>query len=347
MAHLHIILLEDKRLFLHTSTLNPNDKPNILLECELLYSYTQKYKPIRVQVSTKLQQDGEIDFFVKKYMKNYGIDNIRGGTYCREHLSMAERMIIMNEQNTTLHRVDDRTQTIETILAEHTEIGTWTPEQIHGELNALNISNDKFTHESNMLSKLSKFGDIIIDRSILDDLKWIGIKCIQQINPSLPFLVEQKSDTLENETPAVWDNIQAEINQQYMDMNSRDWLIPEQTIIRKHLDKATIDNYKRIVSKIKAVYNVFTDYTDIEFTYDLRIHMYNPNTMLDVFMYHADGVVDWTKHYSRLEKYINMCEYISYCIICKIDEYDFDVKSYSTNFDEVSSYKRRYLQRND
>jgi hypothetical protein len=348
MAHLYIILLEDKRLFLHTSTRNPTDIYNILLECELMYSYATKYKPIKIQDSTIIRQDSEIDFFIKKYMKNYGIDKVRGGSYCNERITKPERMVIMNEYNTTIPSAEVRCQEVRTVLAEYIGIETWSPQQIHNELNQLTIKYDKFTNESIMLDKLSTFNDIKIDRSILEDLKWIGVKCIQQISPSIPFLIERKIEEclFYTETPYVWDNIVSEINQQYVEMDSRDWLNPDCTYIkRKRLDNVTIDKYKCVVRKIQALYSIFTNNTDVESKYEPKIHIYCPNTLLDVFMYHANDVKDWTCHYNKLEKYIHECEYISYCIINKIDEYDFDVKSYLPNFEEVTSYKRRYLHK--
>jgi len=281
-------------------------------------------------------------------MKNYGIDTVHGGSYCDEHLSNAERMIIMNEQNTTIPRAEVRGQDIRKVLSEYNEVDTWPLQHIQKELNTLTISYDKFINESTMLDKLSKFNDIKIDRSILEDLKWIGVKCIQQISPSIPFLIEREIEEclFYTETPSVWDNIVSEINQQYVEMDSRDWLKQDCTdIIRKRLDNVTIDKYKCIVHKIQALYSIFTNNTDIEIKYAPKIHIYSPNTIFDVFMYHANDVKDWTYHYNTLEKYINACEHISYCIINKIDEYKFDVNTYLPNFEEVTSYKRRYLHK--
>jgi hypothetical protein len=352
MTHLYIILLEDKRLFLHTSTRDPTDKYNILLECELMYSYTNKYKPIRIQDSTIIRQDSEIDFFVKKYMKRYGIENIRGGSYCDEHISDAERMVIINEQNTTIPIIEVRCEGVRTVLAEYADIEAWPPQQIQDELNKLTLIYDKFKNESTMLYKLSNFNNIKIDRSIFEDLKWIGIKCIQQISPSVPFLIEREieENLFYTETPSVWDNIVSEINQQYVEMDSRDWL--KNNCIKNHctnikrnkLDKNIICKYEYIVRKIQALYSIFSNNTDIECKYEPKIHIYSPNTLFDTFIYHANYVDDWTPYYNRLEKYINICEYISYCIINKITEYEFDVKSYLPNFEEITSYKRRYLQ---
>ena len=348
MAHLYIILLEGKRLFLHTSTRNPTDTYNILVECELMYSYTTIYKPIKIQESVILREDSEIDFYVKKYMKKYGVKNIRGGSYCDEHLSDAELMFIINEHNTTIPRTEVRCQDIRTILIEYADIETWSPQQIKNELTKLTLKFDNFKNKSTMLYNLSNFNNIKIDRSILEDLKWIGIKCIQQISPSVPFLIEREieENLFYTENPYIWDNIVSEINQQYVDMDSRGWLKTDCIDIkRKRLDKVTIDKYKCIVRKIQAVYDIFTKYTDIECNYEFKIHIYSPSTILDVFMYHPNDVKDWTRHYNKLEKYIHTCEHISYCIINKIDEYMVDINSYLPNFEEIISYKRRYLHK--
>ena len=91
---LHIILLEKDKLFLHVSTNDKVDMHIVLTECELINEYLSKYKPIRIIETISICQDDEINYFVKKYMKCYGIDNVRGGSYSNELLTVDERKFI-------------------------------------------------------------------------------------------------------------------------------------------------------------------------------------------------------------------------------------------------------------
>ena len=94
---LHIVLLEKEKLLLHVSIHNKENMSIIMLECELIYKYTLIYKPLRIVETIVICQNDEINFFVKKYMKYYGIDNVRGGSYTNIELTNEERNHITNE----------------------------------------------------------------------------------------------------------------------------------------------------------------------------------------------------------------------------------------------------------
>ena len=53
-------------------------------------SWTQKYKPKKV-VEKITGDDGDEDKTTLRYMKKYGIDNVRGGSFCRITLSISDR----------------------------------------------------------------------------------------------------------------------------------------------------------------------------------------------------------------------------------------------------------------
>lgn len=59
-------------------------------------SWTHKYKPIDL-VLLKEGDDFEEDKTVKQYMANYGIDNVRGGSYSQETLNVSTLKLIQRE----------------------------------------------------------------------------------------------------------------------------------------------------------------------------------------------------------------------------------------------------------
>ena len=59
--------------------------------------FTKKYPPQEIyQIIPECDKYDE-DKYVKKYMDKYGIDNVRGGTYCRLELTSNEKEVIQKE----------------------------------------------------------------------------------------------------------------------------------------------------------------------------------------------------------------------------------------------------------
>ena len=63
-------------------------------------SWTQKFEPVRI-IETK--EDATVwdeDVYVKKYMQQYGIDNVRGGSYSQVELSETQIQMLQQELRT-------------------------------------------------------------------------------------------------------------------------------------------------------------------------------------------------------------------------------------------------------
>lgn len=53
-------------------------------------SWTQKYKPIHIEKTVELKSPFDEDKIVKEYMSQYGINNVRGGTYVTDTLTQSQ-----------------------------------------------------------------------------------------------------------------------------------------------------------------------------------------------------------------------------------------------------------------
>jgi hypothetical protein len=53
-------------------------------------SWTRKYKPITLEKTVAQQSPFDEDKFVKEYMSEHGIENVRGGSYVAEELSQSQ-----------------------------------------------------------------------------------------------------------------------------------------------------------------------------------------------------------------------------------------------------------------
>lgn len=62
-------------------------------------AWTKKYKPINVVKTIENCDALEEDKWTKKYMIKYGIDNVRGGSYCQIYLDSQTRKLLQRELN--------------------------------------------------------------------------------------------------------------------------------------------------------------------------------------------------------------------------------------------------------
>jgi hypothetical protein len=305
MILLHVISLADNKLFLHVSTTQIDNDNAIMLECEIMHDYVRKHKPMRILESVALRQDAEIDFFVKKYMKFYGVDNVRGGTYSDIELTEIDKQFILREQKMTLVDMASKSKIMTSVFDEYGDISSITVDKLNEELSKSIHRQSLYDNETTMLRNYSiGYNNIEINRLFLADLKWLMNTAAKN---------------------ALWNT--------------------DKPSYECHTTDIIIDTYKQILNKMKALYTIFyTYYDDIGMKYEPRIHLYKPETVLDVFFYHCHEKMDWTKCTEKLVALLDYYEYIFYCIICRVDEYIFDVGTYPPDFAFANQYRIHYLQ---
>lgn len=307
MFLLHVLLLTEDKLFLHGSSTTTNDDSVIMLECEIMHEYLQKYKPLRILESIVLRQTCEIDFIVKKHMKCYGIDNVRGGSYTAFELTNDEKKFIQREHLMTIDKMEGKCAAMATVFNEYKDIRTWSLDAINAEMALVTRQQSLYDNEKGMLNKLSiGKNNIQTNRIFLTDLRWILNQCAKNMKQSV--------DSSKNGT--VYST-----------------------------SKDVIAKYKQILNKMKALYAIFCEHIDVEIKYDPRIHLYAPETLLDVCFFHCHHQRNWETYIFQVIDMIEYYEYIFYCVITRIDEYKFDVNTYPMDFELTNRYRINYLQK--
>jgi|SaaInlV_150m_DNA_3_1039698.scaffolds.fasta_scaffold05974_2 hypothetical protein len=303
---LHIVLLEKEKLLLHVSVHNKDTMHNIIQECELIYNYALLYKPLRIVETIVICQNDEINFFVKKYMKYYGIDNVRGGSYINNELTDMERSNIVREQLLNFETIKLQCDSISDVAVKYNDIDTWSTYKIKLTYETCIKQHNNYENEKQMLHNFTVgYQNIAINRILLADLTWLSNECAKAIK--LAPYCKRVNNKLYEETK-------------------------------------TIQKYKNIVIKIKSIYTMFTDYMEETNTYQPLIHLYSPETILDQYFYNP-SLTQCILQYENLIKYLSMCEYMAYCIICRIQEYTFDVNSYPSNFEMSNKYEIAFLEK--
>jgi hypothetical protein len=158
---LYYLELKSKKMFIYASTYQ--DEPQVFLECMTLFDYVRKNPPVRVLHRTEASDSFEVDCYVKKNMKLFGIDNIRGGSYSMDplpdYLLKSLELEFSTDNSEKLSMLDEIKRKC-----------------ISGEVDREKIkkSIEEYTIIKNKLQTLKYHNGQTIDRSLLDDLEWLS-----------------------------------------------------------------------------------------------------------------------------------------------------------------------------
>ena len=175
--------LQQNKWIIHLSEKeNAND---LMIEAIVTYPFMQKYAPIVDIRKTNIQDFLEIDYFVKKYMRTYGIDNVRGGSYQEENIPENMKNVLIHELNNTFLKFQEKTNGLDQIVDKYKTTLSWDEEKINEEIKELEKNNNliqKLKDHIDQLSYLNKDTDyeIKIDDSILETANWLEHKILQE-----------------------------------------------------------------------------------------------------------------------------------------------------------------------
>lgn len=90
--HIYVLLLQHNKIYVG-KTQNPLFRINDHF-AQGGAAWTKKYKPVKVLEVYKDCDDSDEQIITQDYMAQYGIDTVRGGPWCKVHLSLAEKQMI-------------------------------------------------------------------------------------------------------------------------------------------------------------------------------------------------------------------------------------------------------------
>jgi len=121
--YLYVLQLKDEKYFLHYSI--EKDVKEILDECIKQYCFVKNNQPATILNVDVIKPTENINSHVKCYMLCFGIENVRGGAYSDENLSVKQFQDLTNEfilcekyMNEKTLLIDNRTPTSEEIEKE-------------------------------------------------------------------------------------------------------------------------------------------------------------------------------------------------------------------------------------
>jgi len=317
---LYVILLEDDNIGLHAST--ETDMERVKIEFEIMNDFAKLHKPIAVTEMVEIGQDfALIDLNVKKYMKEYGMEKVRGGSYSAVILPSYLKFALEAELKTLSNYADDyleKQQGIYELYERDTD--NMAIAKVHEEYDKYISAKNKYElckyikDENGEIYEINK--DIIIK-----ELEWVieKIHFIQSVNKDLQIYETTNGIRL------------------FKNMTTGDMMSATAYF---ELSQENKMRYQNIIKKIKGIVQLYfklhEDDEDVVAKY--KYH----KTIADENMFRVSHYVDM----NYVEELIRNTELFVYSIINKIDEYEFDVSTYPANFETNIKNRLYYLQNN-
>lgn len=165
--NLYVLELQENKWFLHYAS--PSNDEFLWTECSAMFPFVNKYSPVKTFETIAIQDIFQIDYYVKKYMSCYGIENVRGGSYSNETLDTNTITFLQTELDANKNDYFNRQVMIDNIWKKYGNIITIDDrkkqiEYIRGDIK-------KYRDLKQLIKLLS--ADNKINRELIDDLEWI------------------------------------------------------------------------------------------------------------------------------------------------------------------------------
>jgi len=321
MKHLYVLFLENEKWILHPST--TSDPYYIFMECYFMYDFVKANCPLRIFETIPIADDLEIDMYVKKYMRCYGIENVRGGNYSDVFLPSTIITMLESEIQKDYYEMP---LFIEQICRKYESIQNWTSHDIkvwrtwrreyefidepasikHAMELEKSYLKKEWTQYEDTKYLYDALGQNFYDCSI--DLEWLKMQII---------------DT--NDMEEVWVNKKDRMNRYAMLLSLFETAKARFELISEDLPRCSCD-----VAREK--YSVFYK---------------NPRLIFDTFIYHKQNALSKQtiseKYKTIAIEVFEIFEYMINCIINKIEDYRFSLKQYPEDFERRIRYSLEYI----
>lgn len=300
MEHMwiHVINLKGNKWFLHTSTTSSDKPKQIFQECATLYEYARENRPVTVFESIPFVNTMELNAIVKQYMRYYGVDNVRGGSYSES--------ILPDFMLKTLEvELADDNAVVETSLRIYENVYS-TYKELLQNTDACAMESQKLKVElSNYRNIVETCESICVSRVIFDDFEWIKL------------YVENVRDFYQNDSAVGKYPLSSLDNLKY------------KTTIRK-MNGITAQFYKMVENPPVEIG-------------DLELLLQEPHVYFNYAFYHPNLVTDWDMYCSNAVLMLEKFEYMSWFLINRFEEYQFDLGTYDPDFETSTVYATHLL----
>ena len=324
---LYAIELENRKVFLNVSS--PLYEDFLLQECHAIFDFVKKNKPIKIIHTIDIDDVLKINYWVKYFMRFYGIDNVRGGNYTDEILSPELIQFLKLEIDTTLDDYEKVIKLVNNVLTEY---------------NNKNLDKEEKERLENRLSdyknrqKLLEYIQFYDD--LLEDLDWIKSEIS---NTRLIYDIPDKIK--KGRGYSILSNYYS-VNRLCVNTYDKDRY---KTILKRL--KKFIDNYYLLSSddeKIQKYYcdaylrNKLRSFNEVKD--DESPLVLNPAFTLDNFFLHPHIITNWEFQLQIVNELIDKWTSMYYSIKNLRDEIEFDLSSYPKDFEKHTQYALNFMK---
>lgn len=302
--------LSHKKWFIYVSS--EHDIKDVYLKSQLQHEYIANHLPILSHNSTNIHDVLDINYFVKKYMRMYGINNVRGGSYSNEILSSNTKEVLEKEINASFN---DYNKYIDTSIDDYKKISLWSSDKIKETKKELLRKQELFTIENEQYNTLQKpfhNSNNKISRQLIVDFNWLNNTVDELINDYIR-VYQEPINIMDEDTYEVSSNIQ--------------------------------DKYTSFKEKLYGLNQRFYEtYEGEKYLYSSYDEINKYINRLDPFFLIIDEYIDFNSVVSNKYNVLRQVEYMIYSLINLLDEYTFDVNSYPENFTFITNWKLQQLE---
>jgi hypothetical protein len=170
MRTIYCLELENARFFLFIRP-SPSSNPiELFLEAVLTYEYLQQNKPLSINGCWPETDPLHLDHLVKKYMLQYGISQVRGGSYSDPLLTPEQQAFLNTELKGPQESFPE--EVIKDVIAKYSRV-LWSTEDYEKKRERLLAARARFQGEYAHLERLRRL-DI---PKIRGDLDWLLHYC--------------------------------------------------------------------------------------------------------------------------------------------------------------------------
>lgn len=321
---LYAIELDEKRVFLHVSL--PLHEHLLFKECSIMFDFVKKYQPIHVLNEIELEDVLKVDYYVKYFMRHYGIDNVRGGNYLDEVLSNDVLKLLKMEISKTFADFENDNQLYEEIVMYYKMIDV----DITEEISRLNNKLNEYKNIKKLLNKLSIYKNIIMDINWLCD----EIKNRRDIY-DIPVDTIQKLYNVLHKIPNILSLKKPEEFEKYNGvMKHINELINIYSILTLELscDELSSSGLRNRIHAIKE--------NQIEITTLLKY----PHFTFDSIILHPHTINNWSSYSKSTLDLIDKIVTIAYTVTNLLDELAYDLTAFPDNFEKMMNCSIRFLE---